>query len=271
MTSQRSLVVLITGASSGFGLSAAIYLKNRGYRVFGGARRFPDPTQPFETLGLDVTDQRSVDRAIGQILEQAGRIDALANNAGVARVGAVEHHSPEDVQLILETNTVATYRMCRAVLPHFRERCTGRIVNVTSLAGRVALPFAGLYCASKFAVEGLSESLRLEVSPFGVRVSVLEPGYFLTAMTAKYELTEATQGDSAYRDRLVRAVATMERDCTRSANLLPVARKLEAILSARRPRFRYTVGLPSQRLGALVLSCAPGWLSERLIRWVYQV
>jgi NAD(P)-dependent dehydrogenase (short-subunit alcohol dehydrogenase family) len=249
----------------------ATYLKSKGCRVFGGARRFPDATQPFETIGLDVTDQRSVDRAIGQILEQAGRIDALINNAGVARMGPVEHHSPEDVQLILETNTVATHRMCRAVLPHFRERRTGRIINVTSLAGRVALPFGGLYCASKFAVEGMSESLRMEVSPFGVQVSVLEPGDFLTAMTAKYELTDATQRDSAYRSRVDRAVAIMERDCARSTDLLLVARKLEAILCARRPQFRYTVGLPSQRFGALVLGCLPAWLSERILRWFYQV
>jgi NAD(P)-dependent dehydrogenase (short-subunit alcohol dehydrogenase family) len=264
-------VVLITGASSGFGLECAHHLLSRGFRVFGGARRFPNADLPFETLHLDVCDDASVERCVADVIDRAGRLDALVNVAGVSLSGALEMHSTAEATAILETNTLGTFRMCRAVLDHMRARGAGRIINVSSLAGRVAIPFASLYSASKFAVEGMTESFRLEVRRFGVHVSLLEPGDFLTPMTQRYLLTRASATDSVYRPDAERTIAIMEADSRSCPDLRPVARRVEMILRSKRPSLRYTTGMPLQRFAVLLHRFIPNSWFESILRQVYQL
>ncbi len=171
--------VLITGCSTGIGRVAAQELARRGHRVLATARRPEtlDDLEVAERLALDVDDAASVERA----LAAAGRIDALVNNAGWSARGPIEKVPLEDVRRMFETNFFGAARLIQAVVPAMRERGSGVIVNVSSVAGRVAAPLGGFYAATKFALEAMSEALHLEVGHFGVRVSIVEPGFFETA------------------------------------------------------------------------------------------
>lgn len=170
--------VLITGCSTGFGRSAALELTARGHEVVATARKVEvlDDLEVAQHLALDVDDDASVHAA----LSAAGPLDALVNNAGFGVIGPVECVPLAEGRRGMETNFFGAVRMIQAVLPGMRERGTGTIVNVTSLAGRVAPPLDGFYSASKFALEGLSEALHFEVSHFGIRVRLVEPGVFAT-------------------------------------------------------------------------------------------
>ena len=187
MRGLTEAVVLITGASSGIGRACALHFARLGATVYGTTRRSPDDVAGglrqelddsvrLEMLEMNVDDDESVRRGIGQVLERAGRIDALVNCAGFGIGGAIEETSDADAMAILETNLLGTLRVCRAVLPSMRQQRGGTIVNISSIGGRIALPFQGLYSASKYGVEGMTEALRMEVRPFGIRVVLVEPG-----------------------------------------------------------------------------------------------
>lgn len=177
-------VVLVTGASTGIGRETARRLVAAGYRVFGTSRKGGPDFDGVEHVALDVCDDASVEAAVAGVVARAGRIDVLVNNAGYLEAGAVEEVPLDRARAQLETNLFGVARMIRAVLPAMRARRSGRIVTVSSLAGLVPVPFWGWYNASKFAVEGLCETLRQEVSPFGVHVSLVEPGAIKTPFYA---------------------------------------------------------------------------------------
>lgn len=186
-----SKTVLITGTSSGFGRDAAETLAKAGYRVFASMR---DPSgknreranvlwaQSIDVVPLDVTDETSVERAVQAVLSKAGRIDVLVNNAGMASAGITEAFTPAQALEVFDTNVIGLLRTARAVLPSMRRAGEGLIVNVGSILGRVTFPFFGVYGASKFAVEALTDSLRYEVSQFGVEVVMVQPSAYPTSM-----------------------------------------------------------------------------------------
>jgi NAD(P)-dependent dehydrogenase (short-subunit alcohol dehydrogenase family) len=175
--------VLITGCSTGFGRATAVELTKRGHDVMATARRAEtlDDLDVGQKLRLDVDDDLSVADAV----ERAGRVDALVNNAGFGIVGPIEHVPLSEFRRMLETNVFGAMRMIQAVLPQMRERGSGTIVNVTSLAGLVTAPLGGTYSASKHALEAVSEALHYEVGHFGVRVALIEPGFFETEFQGK--------------------------------------------------------------------------------------
>ncbi|APA89614.1 SDR family NAD(P)-dependent oxidoreductase (plasmid) [Paraburkholderia sprentiae WSM5005] len=180
-------VWFITGVSSGFGRSLAEAVLARGDKVVGTVRNDAQ-IAPFENLAperahgvlLDVTDAAAVPRAISQAIERAGPIDVLVNNAGYGLFGAFEEVSDAEARQLFDTNVFGTVNVIRTVLPHFRERGRGHIVNFSSVAGVIGITGCSFYCASKHAIEGLSESLARELRPFGIRVTVVEPGGFRT-------------------------------------------------------------------------------------------
>jgi NAD(P)-dependent dehydrogenase (short-subunit alcohol dehydrogenase family) len=184
MSTPFSEVALVTGASSGIGRAAAVLLARSGYRVFATVRSPEDEASlreataglPLDVLRLDVADESATARCVQEIVGQAHRIDVLINNAGFAQLGAVEDLTREALRRQFEVNVFGPMHLCREVLPIMRSRGSGRIVNVSSLAGRVSVPFIGAYCASKFALEAFSDSLRVEARSAGVRVSLVEPG-----------------------------------------------------------------------------------------------
>lgn len=186
-TSQADKVWFITGASSGLGLVLADYLAASGADVVATARnpehlkdlatKYPDKVQ---VLQLDVTKQESVDAAVAAALAHFGHIDVLVNNAGYGTVGAIEEHAEEEFRPMFETNVFGLIRMTQAVLPHMRERKSGHILNLSSIGGLVATQGFGMYNATKFAVEGLSEALAQELAPLGIKLTIIEPGPFRT-------------------------------------------------------------------------------------------
>ncbi len=175
--------VLITGCSSGFGRGAAVELAKRGHEVVATARRREtlDDLDVAATLTLDVDDESSIAAAVSD----AGPIDALVNNAGFGIVGPIESVPVDEARRMFETNVFGSVRMIQAVLPQFRERGSGVVVNVTSVAGRVCPPLGGFYAASKHALEAISDALHYEVAHFGIRVAIVEPGAFTTEFQGK--------------------------------------------------------------------------------------
>lgn len=189
--SEGVKTVLITGGTDGLGKAAALMLAGRGWRVFAAGRSTEKRAQmdalarerqlPIESVEMDVCSDASVAAAVRTVIERAGALDTLINNAGVGYVAAVEDLRLEDLRAQFETNFFGVVRVTQAVLPHMRERRRGRILMISSVAGLIVPPTYGAYSGSKFALEGLSNALRLEVAPFGIQVVLVEPGYIITS------------------------------------------------------------------------------------------
>jgi NAD(P)-dependent dehydrogenase (short-subunit alcohol dehydrogenase family) len=264
-------VVLVTGAGSGLGRAAAGHLAGRGHTVYGGD--LAEVTAPgVRGIHLDVRDEGSAARAVRTVLDAEGRLDVLVNNAGNGVAGAVEETSLEEARGQLEVNFFGVLVMARAVLPVLRGQRSGTVVNVSSLGGLVGLPFQGLYSASKFAVEGLSEALRAEVAPFGVHVVLVEPADFATGFTAARRLTAAAgREESPYRAAFAATLRVIEADEGHGSEPALVGPLLERIVEARRPRLRYTVGAPSERLAAGLKRLLPARVFWPIVDRHYQV
>ena len=173
-------VILVTGASSGIGREAALQLAAKGHKVYGAARRENQIPAPVTGLHMDITDEASVDAVLKSILEKEGRLDVLVNNAGYGFFGPLEHVPLEEGRKQLEVNLFGLVSLTRKVIPLMREQGGGRIVNISSVAGRMCFVFGGWYNISKYAVEAFSDVLRMEVKPFGVDVAIVEPGWAQT-------------------------------------------------------------------------------------------
>jgi NAD(P)-dependent dehydrogenase (short-subunit alcohol dehydrogenase family) len=266
-------VVLVTGASSGIGEACARFLSQRGLRVYGFSRRATGTSKTGDNgvvhLAMDITDDCSVKQAVGLVLEREERIDIVVNSAGIGIAGAIEETSIEEARMQLEVNFFGVLRVCRAVLPAMRERGSGYIVNIGSIGGLIALPYQGLYSASKFALEGLSESLRVEVKDFGIRVVIVEPGDHKTSFTENRRLTDESSGNSPYRDWFQRAVARMAADEQSNPGPERIARLVHKIATTANPRFRYTIGPGSQRAAVLLKRIAPYSIVESLMKRYY--
>jgi NAD(P)-dependent dehydrogenase (short-subunit alcohol dehydrogenase family) len=263
-------VVLVTGASSGFGSAISRTLAAKGYRVFGTARAArTSASDGFTTLTLDVTQEASVTACVSEVIRAAGRIDAVINNAGMGIAGAIEDTSAAEAQAQFETNFFGTHRVCRAVLPHLRAQRSGLIINMSSLAGRIPLPFQGFYSATKFAIEAYTEALRMEVRPFGIAVSMVEPGDFATAFTANRRVSTESIPGSPYYESFERALAIIRRDEQVNRDLSPVIEAVGAILSSRRPALRYPRANAVQRALNAMQPFLPQAVWEFIIRGAY--
>ena len=268
--SPNPRVVLITGTSSGIGAACAARLAADGHRVFGTARGVaPAGPAGIEWLALDVCDDAAVASGVARVIEAAGRIDVLVNNAGIGIAGAVEDTTPEDLVRQLDTNLLGPLRMVRAVVPHMRERGSGRIVQISSLAGRIGVPFQGAYSASKFALEGLSESLALELRPLGIDVVLVQPGDVRSGFGAARAWTETARANPLYRERAARAVGAMEQAERTGPPPERVARLVARIVAARRPRLRYVCATPLERSALALQRLLPGRIFERIVRASY--
>ena len=193
----------------------------------------------------------------------------MINNAGFGIAGAIEDTTAAEALAQFETNFFGTHRVCRAILPHLRAQRAGQIINMSSLAGRIPLPFQGFYSATKFAIEAYTEALRMEVRPFGIRVSMIEPGDFATAFTANRRMTQASLPGSPYYEPALRAVATMARDEQANPDLTPVIEAVKSILESRRPALRYPRANLVQRTFNALRPFLPQAMAETLIRNTY--
>ena len=264
----RPDVALVTGASSGFGLLAAVELARRGLRVFASMREparadrlrnaLDEASLNAEVIRLDVTRADEIEEAVSSIEGVAGGVDVLVNNAGYGLGGSVEDVAMEELREQFETNFFGLVALTKRVLPGMRERRRGRLINVSSIAGRVAFPGVAAYSASKFAVEGFSESLRHELLPFEVYVSLVEPGTFRTDIFERNRRIAARASDptSAWAEMTRKISAIVDGRVEKStADPREVALVIAEIATAARPRLRYLVGRDAvaQRLLARLL------------------
>lgn len=245
--------VLITGASAGIGKATAIYLAQKGYNVFGGARR----TEKMEELkkyniklvSLDVTNEESLVACVNQINEEAGCIDILINNAGFGSQGAIEDISMKEAIYQMEVNVFGAMRLTQLVLPEMRKNKFGKIVNISSLGGKIALPLGGWYHASKFAMEGLSDTLRKEVKSFGIDVIVIEPGGIKSEWgDIALDNLVRISGSSAYKKMVDGAVAGYRKTESNNSDPIVIAKLIKRAIEAKYPKTRYTGGSMSKTL-----------------------
>jgi NAD(P)-dependent dehydrogenase (short-subunit alcohol dehydrogenase family) len=240
--------------------------------VYGASRSLPGGDgQQFHTLRMDVTDDASVRDGVKQIQDRHGRIDVVINCAGYGIAGAVEETNPQEAMAQFDTNFFGVHRVCRAVLPIMRQQKGGVIINVSSLAGLLAVPFQAFYSASKFAMEGMTEALRMEVRPFGIRVALIEPGDFKSEFPANRVSTADSVKSGVYSELLERCVGVMREEEKNGKIPLPVARLVERIINDPSPRLRYTVGPFGERLGPKLKSILPYRVYEYLFMKHYKL
>lgn len=249
MSAKEKKVILITGASSGIGYDTAQKLAEQGHRVYGAARRV-ERMESLKEYGvvpikMDLTDDASLVEGIRQILQAEGRIDVLVNNAGYGYLGAIEQVPLAEARRQLEVNLFGLARLTQLVLPHMRQQRGGRIVNVSSIAGKASLLYGGWYNVSKYSVEAFSDALRMEMRPFGVKVSIIEPSGIKTEWgPIAAENLEQSSAGSAYAERGLNMAANMR--WTFASRLLSgpdtVTRSIVKAVNARHPRLRYRPG-----------------------------
>ena len=256
-------IVLITGISSGFGREAATLLAQKGHTVYGTVRKPCDVPSGVHVLTMDLLDSTSIRNAVNSVVETHGRIDVLINNAGMHLGGPIEEAPEALFRQQMETNVNGLVLMLQAALPYMRPNPGSVVVNFSSIGGLMGLPFQPFYSASKFAIEGLSESLRMELKPFGVRVVVINPGDFATSNTANRTNVAVVGGP--YEKQFKTTQAKFERDEIHGGKPEVMAKVLLQIVESKRPRNRYIVANFEQKLSVLLKRILPvGWFSAIL-------
>jgi NAD(P)-dependent dehydrogenase (short-subunit alcohol dehydrogenase family) len=246
---MASKVALITGGSSGIGEATAVELRELGYTTYAAARRVQRMEHltkaGIRPLEMDVTDEESMQSGVRRILAEEGRIDVLINNAGYGSYGALEDVPLAEARYQFEVNVFGAAKLTQLVLPHMRAQRSGTIVNITSMGGKIYTPLGGWYHATKFALEALSDCLRMEVKPFGINVAVIEPGGIRTEWPAiaAGKLREASSGGAyAKQSDAVACSLTSGATARRSSPPTLIADTIAKAVTARRPKTRYAAG-----------------------------
>lgn len=255
-------VVLVTGASAGLGRATADLLASRGWTVIGASRR-GTAGRGWHGLVIDVDSDESVEQGVAHVVARHGGIDALVLAAGWGLAGPVETTSPAEAKAQFETNLWGAVRVVTEALPVLRSRA-GRIVLISSIGGQVGIPFQSYYSASKFALEGWAEALAYEVAPFGVQVTLIQPGNFRTEFTASRR--EAAAPSGPYTSAFRRAVQVMEQDESQGADPIAAARTIAAQLDSPRPRRRISVGPGRDRIALVAKRALPHCWFEALAK-----
>jgi NAD(P)-dependent dehydrogenase (short-subunit alcohol dehydrogenase family) len=251
-------VALITGTSSGIGLATAVHFAEQGHDVWAGVRNPASATElretierqrlPIHIVALDVDDAASVQRGVGEVHDQAGPIDVLVNNAGMGGGGPIEDVPVDWAQSLFQTNYFGVVRTIQAVLPEMRRRRRGAIVNISSIAGRLAIAGHGHYSAVKHALEALSEALAQEVQRFGIRVAIVEPGVVVTPIFSKAR--RFADPASPYFDHVRRLLLLYQKQMPHAARPADAARVIYEAATTTQPRLRWLVGEDARLLVA---------------------
>ncbi len=258
-------VILITGASSGIGKVTATYLSGKGFKVYGTSRspeKYKD--QIFKMIALDVTRPESIREAVETVIDREGRIDVLINNAGKGITGAVEETPTEEMRKAFETNYFGVIEMMKAVIPHMRKQRLGLIINVTSIAGYMGLPFRGIYSAIKGAVEITTEAIRMEVKEFGITVTNIAPGDFATNIAASRYHTPVFE-NSPYREIYQKNIELMDQHVDQGSDPIEMAEIIYRIIQTKEPKIHYKVGSFLQKISIVLKRILPDKYYEKLI------
>lgn len=269
---MQQQVVLITGGSSGIGKSIGHHLQSKGLKVYGTSRDISKHSdfKAFQLLQLEVSDPNSVRSAVEAVIEREGRLDVLVNNAGVGITGPIEETPHEEIRKAFDINFHGPIHVAKAVLPQMRLQKSGLIINITSIAGYMGLPYRGVYSATKSALIMVTEALRLEVKDFGIDVVTLAPGDFATNI-ASGRYHAAIDSESPYHEIYERTLTMIDKDVNTAEDPASVARKVLEIIRRRNPNVHYKVGSWLQKFSVVLKGILPNKIYEKLLLKHYKL
>ncbi len=258
-------VVLITGASSGIGKAIGEFLTQKGFQVFGTSRspeRYPQSVFPL--LAMDVRDSASIASCVDRVIGKSGRLDVLVNNAGVGITGPIEEIPTEEIRNNFEVNLFGPIEVMKAVLPQMRAQKSGLIINITSIAGYMGLPYRGIYSASKGALDLVTEAVRMEVKSQGINVTSIAPGDFATNIAAGRYHAPLVPG-SAYEKQYGDILRTMDSHVDSGSDPLEMAHALYVVIQQKSPEVHYKVGAFMQKFSIALKRLLPGKMYEKML------
>ncbi len=263
---MKTKVVLITGGSSGIGKSIGEYLKLKGYRVYGTTRKLENHAnfEAFQLLKMDVTNVQSIQEACELIIEKEGRIDVLINNAGIGITGPIEETPNEEVRKVFDTNFNGPIYLFKAILPQMRAQGGGLIINITSIAGFMGLPYRGFYSATKGALELVTEALRIEAKDFGIHITSIAPGDFKTNIAAGRYHAPVNE-TSAYYKPYAKTLELINEGVNDGEDPVLMAKMVFKIINTKNPKVRYVVGSYMQKLSVFLKRWLPSNVYEKLL------
>jgi NAD(P)-dependent dehydrogenase (short-subunit alcohol dehydrogenase family) len=254
---NKDKVAIVTGSATGIGYETAIHLAKNGFHTYASMRNLPKADEitklaknenlPLRIIQLDVTDDISINRAIDTVITESGKIDVLVNNAGYGLIGSIEDMSIEELKAQYETNVFGVFRVTKAVLPHMRKQHGGSIINISSIAGRIALPLYSAYVSTKFAIEGLSESMAYELEPFGIKVAIIEPSAIKTNFRREQAAKASSEG-SPYSSIMQSPSKVIEEMLKHRLYPEEVAKTVIQAIENPKPKLRYIVGKDAEEL-----------------------
>lgn len=266
-----SKVVLITGASSGIGKSIAEYLHQKGMMVYGTSRNPKNSeNSAISMLALDVTNVDSINKAITTIITKEGKLDILVNNAGMGITGPIEDTPTEEMRAVFDTNFFGAIDVMKAVLPQMRKQRNGLIINVTSIAGYMGLPFRGMYSATKGALELVTEAVRMEVKSFGIEVTNVAPGDFTTNIAAGRYHTPVFK-NSAYKEKYSENLALMDTHVDSGLSTEIMAKAVYKIINTSKPKTHYKIGSFMQKFSIVLKRLLPDKVYEKMLMSHYKL
>lgn len=269
---EMEKVVFITGVSSGFGRETARLLAEKGYIVYGTIRRQTDLPPGVQPLFMDLANPDSIRKAVETVRQKENRIDILINNAGMHTGGPIETIPEEFIRLQMETNFTGMVILTREVLPVMRKQGGGMIINFSSIGGLMGLPFQGFYSASKFAIEGFSEVLRMEVKQFNIKVVVINPGDFHTGNTSnRRKYLAPTDENDPYNRQYTITLSKIEADETNGWDPVILAKKILKITEKKNPSYRYIIGSFDQKLSVYLKRILPEKWFGKILESYYHI
>ena len=266
-----SKVVLITGGSSGIGKSIGEFLQQKGFKVFGTSRNPENyPNSKFPIVALDVTKPETISTCIAEVLKQENRIDVLINNAGAGITGPVEEIPDEEIKRNFETNFFGPINVIKATLPTMRAQNSGLIINITSIAGYMGLPFRGVYSASKGALEIITEAFRMELKDFNIEMTNVAPGDFATNIAAGRYHAPVLE-DSPYKEKYGHSLKTMDEHVDEGGDPKEMAEAIYKVIETKSPKIHYKVGAFMQKFSTVLKRVLPDKMYEKLLMNHYKL
>jgi NAD(P)-dependent dehydrogenase (short-subunit alcohol dehydrogenase family) len=266
-----SKVVLITGASSGIGLSIANFLLEKGFVVYGTSRSSKNAANyAFNLIALDVLNVETIRDAVSLIIQKEGKLDVLVNNAGMGITGPIEDTPTDEMRKVFDTNLFGAIDVMKAVLPQMRKQNSGTIINVTSIAGYMGLPYRGMYSATKGALELVTESVRMEVKNFGIDIVSVAPGDFATNIAAGRYHTPVFE-DSAYKKVYEENLALMDSHVTSGMDPIEMAKSVHKIINTKNPKGHYKVGGFMEKFSIVLKRILSDKMYEKLLMNHYKL
>ena len=266
-----SKVVLVTGASSGIGKSVATFLQEKGYKVYGTSRNPKNiENYSFQLISLDVLKPTSIKEAVDFVIEKEGKLDVLVNNAGMGISGSIEDTPTEEMRNVFNTNFFGAIDVMKSVLPQMRQQKSGTIINVTSIAGYMGLPFRGVYSATKGALEIITEATRMEVKNFGINIVNIAPGDFATNIAAGRFHTPVFE-NSAYKKEYQVNLDLMDNHVESGMNPIKMAEKVHEIINTKNPKIHYKVGGFMEKFSIVLKRVLSDKMYEKLLMNHYKL